>query len=167
MAKLFHPHPAQYWHKLDDGRIQCDLCPLFHQFTRGSACPLGRASGLAPAATLSRAPTIAIKNGVRSALTGTFTIPPGRSTTAITEGADWPRVVQITSWQLIGDSGCKNCGSACPGRFRRWAGTSGGSACGSACAGPQGPALSVVEGAAIGVAHRQQGDAGHVDHGID
>ncbi|MEZ5095631.1 MAG: AmmeMemoRadiSam system radical SAM enzyme [Nocardioides sp.] len=21
------PHPARYWHRLDDGRIQCDLCP--------------------------------------------------------------------------------------------------------------------------------------------
>ena len=20
-------HPAKYWHRLDDGRIQCDLCP--------------------------------------------------------------------------------------------------------------------------------------------
>ncbi|MBE9516063.1 MAG: AmmeMemoRadiSam system radical SAM enzyme [Proteobacteria bacterium] len=23
----FPTHPTQYWHKLDDGRIQCDLCP--------------------------------------------------------------------------------------------------------------------------------------------
>jgi len=22
-------HPARYWHKLEDGRIQCDLCPRF------------------------------------------------------------------------------------------------------------------------------------------
>src|ERR1019366_5804530 len=29
MAKSFDSHPAQYWHKLDDGRIQCDLCPRF------------------------------------------------------------------------------------------------------------------------------------------
>ncbi len=25
----FDSHPARYWHKLDDGRIQCDLCLRF------------------------------------------------------------------------------------------------------------------------------------------
>jgi hypothetical protein len=29
MAKSLESHPARYWHKLDDGRIQCDLCPRF------------------------------------------------------------------------------------------------------------------------------------------
>ena len=29
MVRSFDSHPAQYWHKLDDGRIQCDLCPRF------------------------------------------------------------------------------------------------------------------------------------------
>jgi pyruvate formate lyase activating enzyme len=31
-------HPARYWHRLDDGRIQCDLCPRFcklHDGQRG------------------------------------------------------------------------------------------------------------------------------------
>lgn len=27
MASLVESHAAGYWHKLDDGRIQCDLCP--------------------------------------------------------------------------------------------------------------------------------------------
>jgi len=27
MASALAPHPARYWHQLDDGRIQCDLCP--------------------------------------------------------------------------------------------------------------------------------------------
>lgn len=34
----FEPHPARYWHKLADGRIQCDLCPRFcrlHEGQRG------------------------------------------------------------------------------------------------------------------------------------
>jgi len=36
MAKeLFDPHPARYWHKLDDGRIQCDLCPRFCRLHEG------------------------------------------------------------------------------------------------------------------------------------
>ncbi len=21
------PYPARYWHRMDDGRLQCDLCP--------------------------------------------------------------------------------------------------------------------------------------------
>lgn len=32
-------HPARYWHRLDDGRIQCDLCPRFcrlHEDQRGA-----------------------------------------------------------------------------------------------------------------------------------
>ncbi len=28
-------HPASYWHTLDDGRIQCDLCPRFCQLHEG------------------------------------------------------------------------------------------------------------------------------------
>ncbi|HEX9836815.1 MAG TPA: AmmeMemoRadiSam system radical SAM enzyme, partial [Alphaproteobacteria bacterium] len=27
LAEAASGHPARYWHKLDDGRIQCDLCP--------------------------------------------------------------------------------------------------------------------------------------------
>jgi pyruvate formate lyase activating enzyme len=29
MANPFDPHPARFWHPLDDSRIQCDLCPRF------------------------------------------------------------------------------------------------------------------------------------------
>jgi len=29
MTEIFGDHPARYWHKLEDGRIQCDLCPRF------------------------------------------------------------------------------------------------------------------------------------------
>lgn len=28
-------HPTKYWHKLDDGRVQCDLCPRFCQLHEG------------------------------------------------------------------------------------------------------------------------------------
>ncbi|MDP2706092.1 MAG: hypothetical protein Q8O70_01110, partial [Burkholderiales bacterium] len=30
--------PTQYWHKLDDGRVQCDVCPRYcklHEGQRG------------------------------------------------------------------------------------------------------------------------------------
>jgi pyruvate formate lyase activating enzyme len=27
MLDAINVHPARYWHKLNDGRIQCDLCP--------------------------------------------------------------------------------------------------------------------------------------------
>ena len=38
-------HPARYWHKLDDGRIQCDLCPRdckLHDGQRGACYVRGR-----------------------------------------------------------------------------------------------------------------------------
>jgi pyruvate formate lyase activating enzyme len=28
-------HPGRYWHEMDDGRIQCDLCPRFCRLTDG------------------------------------------------------------------------------------------------------------------------------------
>jgi pyruvate formate lyase activating enzyme len=28
-------HPTKYWHKLDDGRIQCDMCPRFCKLRNG------------------------------------------------------------------------------------------------------------------------------------
>ncbi len=27
MGENWNPHPTQYWHRLDDGRVQCDVCP--------------------------------------------------------------------------------------------------------------------------------------------
>ena len=41
-------HPAKYWHKLDDGRLQCDLCPRdckLHEGQRGSCFVRGMADG--------------------------------------------------------------------------------------------------------------------------
>jgi len=41
-------HPTKYWHKLDDGRIQCDLCPRdckMHEGQRGSCFVRGVADG--------------------------------------------------------------------------------------------------------------------------
>ena len=38
-------HPAKYWHQLDDGRIQCDLCPrdcTLHEGQRGACFVRGR-----------------------------------------------------------------------------------------------------------------------------
>ena len=38
-------HPARYWHQLDDGRIQCDLCPRdckLHEGQRGACFVRGR-----------------------------------------------------------------------------------------------------------------------------
>ena len=39
-------HPAKYWHKLDDGRLQCDLCPRdckLHEGQRGACFVRGMA----------------------------------------------------------------------------------------------------------------------------
>jgi len=41
-------HPAKYWHKLDDGRIQCDICPRdckMREGQRGSCFVRGVADG--------------------------------------------------------------------------------------------------------------------------
>ncbi len=42
-------HPGRYWHRLDDGRIQCDLCPRYcklHEDQRG-ACFVRMREGMA------------------------------------------------------------------------------------------------------------------------
>ena len=28
-------HPTKYWHRLDDGRVQCDVCPRFCKLREG------------------------------------------------------------------------------------------------------------------------------------
>ena len=41
-------HPAKYWHRLDDGRVQCDLCPRecgLHEGQRGACFVRGMAGG--------------------------------------------------------------------------------------------------------------------------
>jgi pyruvate formate lyase activating enzyme len=41
-------HPAKYWHVLDDGRLQCDICPRdckLHEGQRGACFVRGRAEG--------------------------------------------------------------------------------------------------------------------------
>ena len=41
-------HPAKYWHRLDDGRLQCDLCPRdckLHEGQRGACFVRGMAGG--------------------------------------------------------------------------------------------------------------------------
>lgn len=35
MASLVGSHSSRYWHQLDDGRIQCDLCPRFCKLQDG------------------------------------------------------------------------------------------------------------------------------------
>ena len=35
VVNSFDSHPARYWHKLEDGRIQCDLCPRFCKLHEG------------------------------------------------------------------------------------------------------------------------------------
>jgi len=51
MDEIIHPderYPALYWHPLDDGRIQCDLCPRdckLHEGQRGACFVRGMADG--------------------------------------------------------------------------------------------------------------------------
>ncbi len=45
---LTERHPAKYWHRLNDGRVQCDLCPRnckLHEGQRGACFVRGMADG--------------------------------------------------------------------------------------------------------------------------
>jgi pyruvate formate lyase activating enzyme len=45
--EIIEGHPGRYWHRLDDGRIQCDLCPRYCKLNdgqRGLCFVRGRAS---------------------------------------------------------------------------------------------------------------------------
>lgn len=80
-----------------------------------------------PAATLSRARAIAMKNGVRYAFTGNVRDPAGQATCchqcrALLVGRDG---YAITAWHLTGDGKCQDCGAACAGVFQPAPGTWG------------------------------------------
>ena len=32
--EIIEGHPGRYWHRLDDGRIQCDVCPRYCKLNR-------------------------------------------------------------------------------------------------------------------------------------
>jgi len=56
-------HPAQYWHRLDDGRLQCDLCPRdckLHEGQRGVCFVRGMADGQMVLTTYGRSSSFCI-----------------------------------------------------------------------------------------------------------
>jgi pyruvate formate lyase activating enzyme len=72
-----------------------------------------------PPATLARARSIALGNGVRHAYTGNVHDETGGSTVCagcgeVVIGRDWYR---LTRWRLTDDGRCAACGTVCPGRF--------------------------------------------------
>jgi pyruvate formate lyase activating enzyme len=72
-----------------------------------------------PPATLSRARSIALANGVRYAYTGNVVDEAGGSTYChqcgkLLIGRDWYR---LTAWNLGDDGRCLSCGTRCAGRF--------------------------------------------------
>jgi pyruvate formate lyase activating enzyme len=80
-----------------------------------------------PAATLSRARSIATKNGVRYAFTGNVHDPAGQTTYchscgAALVGRDGYR---IKAWRLTRDGACQACGAKCAGVFQPTPGTWG------------------------------------------
>ncbi len=80
-----------------------------------------------PAATLTRARSIALANGVRYAYTGNVVDEAGGSTYchrcgALLIGRDWYR---LTAWSLSTDGCCLACGARCAGRFESVPGTWG------------------------------------------
>jgi pyruvate formate lyase activating enzyme len=80
-----------------------------------------------PAATLSRARDIAMKNGVRYAFTGNVHDPAGQATychncRALLIGRDG---YEITAWHLTAEGECRGCGAPCSGVFGAAPGTWG------------------------------------------
>ena len=72
-----------------------------------------------PPSTLTRARSIAKRNGVRHAYTGNVHDETGGSTICsqcdqVVIARDWYR---LTRWHLTDDGCCINCGTRCPGRF--------------------------------------------------
>jgi pyruvate formate lyase activating enzyme len=72
-----------------------------------------------PPGTLSRARTIAKRNGIRHAYTGNVDDLAGQSTLCagcgqVLIGRNWYR---LSTWNLTGDGRCSACGTACPGVF--------------------------------------------------
>ncbi|MBI3648852.1 MAG: AmmeMemoRadiSam system radical SAM enzyme [Actinobacteria bacterium] len=80
-----------------------------------------------PAATLARARAIAIGNGISYAYTGNVRDPEGQTTRchacrAVLIGRDG---YALTSWGLVADGTCGECGTRCAGVFEAAAGTWG------------------------------------------
>jgi hypothetical protein len=122
-----HTVPTRYWHPLDDGRVQCDVCPRacrLHEgqrglcFVRGRVdhqivlTSYGRSSGFCwirwrrsrsttmmgtPPATLTRARRIALGNGLRYVYTGNVHDIEGGTTTCPGCGA----AVVIRDWYAM------------------------------------------------------------------
>jgi len=80
-----------------------------------------------PAATLTRAREIAMKNGVRYAYTGNVIDETGGSTWCHGCGQRLIGRSQylLTEWNLTGEGRCNKCGTACPGVFEAEPGTWG------------------------------------------
>lgn len=77
-----------------------------------------------PSATLSRARSIAMKNGMRYVFTGNIHDPPGQATychncQAVLIGRVW---YEITSWHLTAEGNCDACGMPCAGVFEAFPG---------------------------------------------
>jgi pyruvate formate lyase activating enzyme len=80
-----------------------------------------------PAATLTRAREIAMKNGVHYAYTGNVIDEAGGSTYCHGCGQRLIGRSQylLTEWNLSGEGRCNKCGTACPGVFEAEPGTWG------------------------------------------
>jgi pyruvate formate lyase activating enzyme len=80
-----------------------------------------------PPSTLSRARSIALKNGVRYAYTGNLIDQAGESTYCHHCGEVLIGRIQyiLTEWNLAGDGICKKCGTRCAGVFENRPGTWG------------------------------------------
>ena len=99
--------PARYWSRLEDGRLQCNLCPRacrLHHGQRGLCFVRGRQGD---------------ELVIRYAYTGNVHDREGGSTYchscgALLIGRDW---FELTAWNVTGDGRCARCDTPCAGAF--------------------------------------------------
>jgi len=123
--------PGRYWHRLKDGRIQCDVCPRYcrlNEGQRGLCFVRGRQDDRIVLTTYGRSSGLCVdpieKKPLNHYLPGTpglsfgtagcnqSTYCQGRGQRII--GRDW---YDITTWRLTADGRCGICSTAIPGLF--------------------------------------------------
>jgi hypothetical protein len=93
---------GRYWHLLEDGRIQCDVCPRYCRLHEGQR-------GLC---------FVRARQGDQMVLT-TYGRSSGFCIDPVLIGRDW---YDITAWHLSDDGCCAECGMRCHGVFEKMAG---------------------------------------------
>lgn len=99
--------PTRHWHRLDDGRIQCDVCPRacrLHEGQRGPCFVRGRINDQVVMTSSGRSSRFCVDPIERKPL----------NAGAAVIDRDWHA---IGRYELTHDGRCTRCGNIIPGRF--------------------------------------------------